>query len=460
MKKLYLMYFYITIFFVIFFNGCVENKKVSESSPNIIFIFTDDLGYGDLGIFGAEDIKTPHIDFIGKNGIKFTDFYSVSSVCTPSRAGLLTGRMPQRFGLNGVLFPDSHTGMPSSEYTIAELLNDNGYTTGIVGKWHLGHKHEYLPLQQGFDSFFGIPYSNDMASTVYMRGNDIVDHFPNQSLMTNKLTEESIDFIEKNKNNKFFLYLAHPMPHVPIYASEKFIGSSERGLYGDVIQEIDWSVGRIINKLKENNLLNNTLVIFSSDNGPWLTMGEFGGSSGKLSNGKMYTFEGGMRVPTLAMYIDYIPAGSQTNQIMSQLDWFPTFARLTNSEFSDKIILDGEDISAVLRGESDNNERDFLFFDYDKLEAYRLGDYKVKLPYEGWPGTWYKSPLDSHDTLLFNLSIDPGEKNNIFESNKELALILIEKMKKKYSSMGDLPPSIIIRTDADESHLDYLNIKK
>tara|TARA_A100000164_G_C21943711_1_gene792277 strand:- start:8302 stop:9684 length:1383 start_codon:yes stop_codon:yes gene_type:complete len=460
MKKFYLMYFYITIFFVIFFNGCVENKKVSESSPNIIFIFTDDLGYGDLGIFGAEDIKTPHIDFIGKNGIKFTDFYSVSSVCTPSRAGLLTGRMPQRFGLNGVLFPDSHTGMPSSEYTIAELLNDNGYTTGIVGKWHLGHKHEYLPLQQGFDSFFGIPYSNDMASTVYMRGNDIVDHFPNQSLMTNKLTEESIDFIEKNKNNKFFLYLAHPMPHVPIYASEKFIGSSERGLYGDVIQEIDWSVGRIINKLKENNLLNNTLVIFSSDNGPWLTMGEFGGSSGKLSNGKMYTFEGGMRVPTLAMYIDYIPAGSQTNQIMSQLDWFPTFARLTNSEFSDKIILDGEDISAVLRGESDNNERDFLFFDYDKLEAYRLGDYKVKLPYEGWPGTWYKSPLDSHDTLLFNLSIDPGEKNNIFESNKELALILIEKMKKKYSSMGDLPPSIIIRTDADESHLDYLNIKK
>ena len=167
-----------------------------------------------------------------------------------------------------------------------------------------------------------------------------------------------------------------------------------------------------------------------------------------------------MRVPTLAMYKDYIPAGSQTNQIMSQLDWFPTFARFTNSEFSDKIILDGEDISAVLRGESDNNERDFLFFDYDKLEAYRLGDYKVKLPYEGWPGTWYKSPLDSHDTLLFNLSIDPGEKNNIFESNKELALILIEKMKKKYSSMGDLPPSIIIRTDADESHLDYLNIKK
>lgn len=460
MKKLYLMYFYITIFFVIFFNGCVENKKISESSPNIIFIFTDDLGYGDLGIFGAKDIKTPHIDFIGKNGIKFTDFYSVSSVCTPSRAGLLTGRMPQRFGLNGVLFPDSHTGMPSAEYTIAELLNDNGYTTGIVGKWHLGHKHEYLPLQQGFDSFFGIPYSNDMASTVYMRGNDVVDHFPNQSLMTNKLTEESIGFIEKNKNSKFFLYLAHPMPHVPIYASEKFIGSSERGLYGDVIQEIDWSVGRIINKLKENNLLNNTLVIFSSDNGPWLTMDEFGGSSGKLSNGKMYTFEGGMRVPTLAMYKDYIPAGSQANQIMSQLDWFPTFARLTNSEFSDKIILDGEDISAVLRGESDNNERDFLFFDYDKLEAYRLGDYKVKLPYEGWPGTWYKSPLDSHDTLLFNLSIDPGEKNNIFESNKELALILIEKMKKKYSSMGDLPPSIIIRTDADESHLDYLNIKK
>ena len=460
MKKPHLMYFTILVLFIIIFNGCVNNRKINEISPNIIFIFADDLGYGDLGIFGAKDIKTPNIDFIGKNGIKFTDFYSVSSVCTPSRAGLLTGRMPQRFGLNGVLFPDSHTGMPSSEYTIAELLNDNGYTTGIIGKWHLGHKFEYLPLQQGFDSFFGIPYSNDMASTVYIRGNDVVDHFPNQSLMTNKLTKEAIGFIEKNKNNKFFLYLAHPMPHVPIYASEKFIGSSERGLYGDVIQEIDWSVGIIINKLKEYNLLNNTLVIFSSDNGPWLTMGEFGGSSGKLRNGKMYTFEGGMRVPTLAMYEGYIPAGTETNQIISQLDWFPTFASITNSEFSDKIILDGEDISDLLKGESNNNERDFLYFDYDNLEGYRLGNFKVKLPYAGWPGTWYKSPLDPHDTLLFDLSIDPGEKNNIFELNKEHALILIEKMKKKYSSMGDLPHSIVIRTDADESHLEYLKIKK
>ena len=231
-----------------------KDQSTFQKSPNIVFIFADDLGYGDIGSYGAEDISTPNIDFIAENGIKFNDFYSVSSVCTPSRAGMLTGRMPQRFGLNGVLFPDSHTGMPPSEYTIAELLKDNGYYTGIIGKWHLGHKYDFLPLQQGFDFFFGIPYSNDMASTAYFNGNDVIDYFPDQKVMTNRLTQEAISFIESNKKNKFYLYLAHPMPHVPIYASNNFIGSSNRGLYGDVIQELDWSVGEIINKLNELNL--------------------------------------------------------------------------------------------------------------------------------------------------------------------------------------------------------------
>lgn len=448
------------VIFLIIFISCDTETDNNEISPNIVFIFADDLGYGDLSSYGASDINTPNIDFIGKNGIKFTDFYSVSSVCTPSRAGMLTGRYPQRFGLNGVLFPDSHTGLPSSEYTIAELLRDNGYKTGMVGKWHLGHKYEFLPLQQGFDFFYGIPYSNDMASTVYFAGNDVVDYYPDQSQMTKKLTEEAVKYIDRNKENNFYLYVAHPMPHVPIYVSEKFRGSSDRGLYGDVIQELDWSVGEIIKRLEELNILDETLVIFSSDNGPWLTMRDMGGSAGELRNGKMYTFEGGMRVPTLAMMKGLIPEGIESNEIISQLDWMPTFASLTRTEISKEIAIDGDDITEILRGNSFEYERDYLFFDYEKLEAYRRGDWKVKLPYEGWPGSWYKSPIDSHDTLLFNLRKDPGEKNNIFDSNREMAKSLIDLMNVKYKEMGKLPESIVIRSDADESHLKELNIIK
>ena len=448
------------VIFLIIFISCDTETDNNEISPNIVFIFADDLGYGDLSSFGASDINTPNIDFIGKNGIKFTDFYSVSSVCTPSRAGMLTGRYPQRFGLNGVLFPDSHTGLPSSEYTIAELLRDSGYKTGMVGKWHLGHKYEFLPLQQGFDFFYGIPYSNDMASTVYFAGNDVIDYYPDQSQMTKKLTEEAVKYIDRNKENNFYLYVAHPMPHVPIYVSEKFRGSSDRGLYGDVIQELDWSVGEIIKRLEELNILDETLVIFSSDNGPWLTMRDMGGSAGELRNGKMYTFEGGMRVPTLAMMKGLIPEGIESNEIISQLDWMPTFASLSRSQIPKKVIIDGDDITEILRGNSFEYERDHLFFDYEKLEAYRRGDWKVKLPYEGWPGSWYKSPIDSHDTLLFNLRKDPGEKNNIFDSNREMAKSLIDLMNVKYKEMGKLPESIVIRSDADESHLKELNIIK
>ena len=448
------------VIFLIIFISCDTEKDNKEIPPNIVFIFADDLGYGDLSSYGASDINTPNIDFIGKNGIKFTDFYSVSSVCTPSRAGMLTGRYPQRFGLNGVLFPDSHTGLPSSEYTIAELLRDSGYKTGMVGKWHLGHKYEFLPLQQGFDFFYGIPYSNDMASTVYFAGNDVVDYYPDQSQMTKKLTEEAVKYIDRNKENNFYLYVAHPMPHVPIYVSEKFRGSSDRGLYGDVIQELDWSVGEIIKRLEELNILDETLVIFSSDNGPWLTMRDMGGSAGELRNGKMYTFEGGMRVPTLAMMKGLIPEGIESNEIISQLDWMPTFASLSRSQIPKEVIIDGDDITEILRGNSFEYERDYLFFDYEKLEAYRRGDWKVKLPYEGWPGSWYKSPIDSHDTLLFNLRKDPGEKNNIFDSNREMAKSLIDLMNVKYKEMGKLPESIVIRSDADESHLKELNIIK
>jgi len=250
------------------------------------------------------------------------------------------------------------------------------------------------------------------------------------------------------------------MPHVPIYASEDFIGSSERGLYGDVIQELDWSVGKIIEKLREKKLLDNTMIIFSSDNGPWLTMKEMGGSAGNLRNGKMYTFEGGMRVPTLAMLNGVIPPGTITNEITSQLDWFPTLASLSDSKIPDELILDGINLEKVLYGKKLSYEREILFFDYSRLEAYRKGDWKIKLPYEGWSGTWYKSPIDAHDTLLFNLVKDPGEKDNIFKENKKLGIELIQSMMIKYNELGVLPKSIVIRTDADESHLSDLNIFK
>ena len=292
--------------------SCKETKLTEVKTtdlPNIVYIFTDDLGYGDLSTFGAQDISTPNIDRLADEGIKFTDFYSASSVCSPSRAGLLTGRIPQRMGINSVFFPESFTGMPSQEITIAEMLKERHYKTGIVGKWHLGHRVEFLPLQQGFDTYFGIPYSNDMESVVYMRDNEVETFEVDQRYTTKTYTEESMKFIEENKDTPFFLYLSHNMPHVPIYASDDFIGTSKRGLYGDVIQEIDWSVGQILKKLEELDLLEDTLVIFSSDNGPWLVMQDHGGSAGILREGKQFTFDGGMRVPTLAMWKGKIPAG-------------------------------------------------------------------------------------------------------------------------------------------------------
>lgn len=438
----------------------IETQLISRDSlPNIIFIFADDLGYGDLSCFGAKDIKTPNIDRLANEGIKFTDFYSASPVCSPSRAALLTGRLPQRMGINGVFFPDSFTGMSPSEITIPELLKQKGYTSGIVGKWHLGHHCQFLPLQQGFDSYFGIPYSNDMSSVVYLRNNDVEEFKVDQHYTTQIYTHESLNFIDNNKDNPFFLYLAHNMPHVPIYASPEFEGTSERGLYGDVIQELDWSVGEILKKLDELKLLENTLIIFSSDNGPWLAMKDHGGSAGHLREGKMYTFDGGMRVPTVAMWKGKIKPNTIETDMASQMDWFPTFATITGADLPEDSILDGQDISEVLLGKGKRKSDTYLFLDGGTLEAYRKADWKVKLPYKGFTGNRGKNAVASHDTLLFNIRQDPSEKINLFESNKNLARQLLSEMRAKYDSLGSLPESLIIRGPQDKSHLDYLNNK-
>jgi len=238
--------------------------------PNIVFVFADDLGYGDIGAFGATDIKTPNIDQLAKDGLKFTDFYSAASLCTPSRASLLTGRHSVRMGISLVFMDDSIDGMPLEEITIAEALKKAGYATGMVGKWHLGHLDRYMPWNQGFDEFYGVPYSNDMGNFFWYE-NQQIDYQPiDQHYLTKRYTDKAVDFIDRHQSQPFFLYLAHSMPHVPLYASPEFEGSSERGLYGDVVQELDWSLGKVVAALRERGLLENTLVVFSSDNGPWL----------------------------------------------------------------------------------------------------------------------------------------------------------------------------------------------
>ncbi|HCD53373.1 MAG TPA: N-acetylgalactosamine-6-sulfatase [Balneolaceae bacterium] len=441
-----------------FITSCSNPEPTSEL-PNIIHVFVDDLGYGDVGAFGATDIKTPNIDRIADEGIKFTEFYSASSICSPSRAALLTGRYPQRMGIGQVFFPESFTGMPEEEITIAELLKKKEYATAIVGKWHLGHRKQYLPLNQGFDYYFGIPYSNDMESVVYMRGNEVVDFEVDQHYTTKTYTREAIDFIEREKDNPFFLYLAHSMPHVPIYASEQFEGTSERGLYGDVVQELDWSVGQIIQKLEDEKLLENTLLIFSSDNGPWLVMEDHGGSAGPLREGKQFTFEGGMRVPTVAMWKGKIVAGKVYEDLATQMDWFPTIAQMVGVPVPDDREIDGKDLSAVLFSDGERDGDTFFYFDDMELQAYRSGDYKVKKPYSGFPGAAWKQKVPAHDSLLINLKEDMGEQHNLYPEQPDFGISLFEEMNQARKELGAFPAPLIIRTGADNSHYRYLEQK-
>ena len=445
---------------LLLFSCTSQEEKVTESTlPNIVFIFTDDLGYGDIGAFGATDIQTPNIDRIAAEGIKFTSFLSASPVCSPSRAGLLTGRMPQRMGINAVFFPESLTGMDPEEITFAEMLKEKGYQTAHVGKWHLGHLEKYLPLNQGFDQYFGIPYSNDMTSVVYLRDNDVETFDVDQTYTTQKYTEESLRFIDKAAGAPFLLYLAHNQPHVPIYASPDFQGKSERGLYGDVIQEIDWSVGQILKKLEEKGLMEKTLIVFSSDNGPWLVMEDHGGSAGPLREGKQYTFEGGLRVPTVAMWKGKIEAGQVYEDLATQMDWFPTFAKIVGAEVPQDREIDGKDLSAVLF-ENGNREGDtYLYYMLASQEGYREGDWKIKRPFAGFAGTRGMKKVEAHDTLLFNLRNDPGETTNLAGENPEKTAQMMRAMELAVKQLGPLPESKVVRTPQDNSHYEYLEKK-
>ena len=465
------------ILFIIslFLISCSEDRTLQKISsienPNIVLIFMDDLGYGDIMQFGSINYETPHINKLAKEGMLFTNFYSVQAVCSASRAALLTGSYPNRIGISGALMPYSTTGLNENEITIAELLKEKGYATSIFGKWHLGFQEKFLPLNHGFDTFLGIPYSNDMWP-VDFDGNQISDSsdwrkksYPqlplienfnkideirtleDQAKLTTLLTERSVEFINNNKDNPFFLYVPHPMPHVPIAVSNKFKGKSPQGLYGDLMMEIDWSVGEIVKALKQNNLEENTLVIYTSDNGPWLNFGNHAGSTGGLREGKGTSFEGGQRVPTIMKWAKVISAGSISNNIAATIDVFPTIDNIVSSELP-KHKIDGVDISSILEGRRDSNPRDHLYYYYGKnnLEAVRKDNWKLVFPHEsrsyknvlpkndGHPGPYSKFTAEY---ALYNLRRDPGEEYNVKELYPEIVKELEDLAEIARNDLGD-----------------------
>jgi len=420
----------------------------NNNSPNYIVIFVDDMGYGDLGVYGNPTISTPYLDKMAYEGQKWTQFYSAASVCTPSRAALLTGRLPVRSGMasskNPVLFPNSLSGLPATELTLAEKLKEKNYKTAIVGKWHLGHTKNYLPNNHGFDYYFGIPYSNDMdkinnnnywseyenkelSSDSYnvplMENFDIIERPVDQTTITSRYVDKTLQLINNYKNDNFFIYLSHNLPHIPLYASKRFLGKSKRGLYGDVIEEIDYGVGLIINELKKLNLDKKTIVVFTSDNGPWLVYKSHSGSAGLLRNGKGTTWEGGVRVPTIFWGANIKPG--LINEIGSTLDIYTTFLALAKIDTQKNMIVDGYDLSETLLRKKESQRDEMFFYKGDELFAVRLGDFKLHLK----TTDWFKEPKKHNPPLLFNLNIDPSEKFNISSKNPEKVKEILELIK-------------------------------
>ena len=339
--------------------------------PNLVIIFCDDLGYGDLGCYGSR-IRTPNLDRMAAEGMRFMQHISANPVCSPSRASLLTGRYPTRVGVPRVLNPKDTTGLPKDELTLAEMLKPLGYKTMCIGKWHLGHLPEFLPTNRGFDEYFGIPYSNDMKPTPLLHNTETVEEPARQETLTQRYTEHALRFLREAKDSPFFLYFAHTFPHIPLHVSPRFRGRSPLGLYGDVVEEIDWSVGEVLGALKQLGLEDRTLVLFSSDNGPW-----YQGSPGRLRGRKGSTWEGGVRVPFLARWPGRIPKGRVSNALTSMMDIVPTFLKLAGAPPPPK-PLDGVDIWPILSGQREELEREaLLYFDNIHLQCARWGRWKL-----------------------------------------------------------------------------------
>ncbi len=425
---------------------CSHDKKPLDGPPNIVLLFADDLGYGDLGCYGHPTIKTPNLDRLATEGVRFTSFYAAASSCTPSRAALLTGRYPLRVNLPFVLGPDSEIGLSPEELTLAGVLKAKGYRTKAVGKWHLGHaKDEFLPTSHGFDEYFGLLYSNDMMPPWVQtdkplqlwRDTEPIEYPVEQSTLTTRYTDEAVKFIEESKGDPFFLYLAYSMPHVPIHTRKDFQGSSRAGLYGDVIETIDWSTGEVLRALSQAGVEQNTIVVFTSDNGPWLNMPPrmfqedivkpwHAGSPGPFTRGaKGTSFEGGFRVPAIIKWVGQVPEHHTYREIATTMDLFVTLAKACGAELPLGLTLDGIDLAPFLNRGQGPSDREFLYFQGRKLEAIRIGKWKLRIGAEiGEDST----AVEGARVQLFDLEIDPAERYNVAERYPESVARLRDRL--------------------------------
>lgn len=445
-------------------------QSVSVSRPNIVLIYMDDMGWGDVDAYGGIGYRTPHLDQLAAEGMRFTSYYSVQPICSASRAAILTGCYPNRIGIHGALMPHSSFGLSDKEETIAGMLKQVGYVTGIIGKWHLGDAKKFLPLQHGFDEYFGLPYSNDMWPMNYdghpfkdtssrkarfpplplMEGNKVLRYIrtmDDQNMLTTWYTRRAIDFIGRHSSQPFFLYLAHSMVHVPLGVSDKFRGKSQQGLFGDVMMEIDWSVGQVMAALKKDGLEKKTLVIFASDNGPWLMFGNHAGSAGGLREGKSTTWDGGVREPFIVRWPGVIPAGTVCNRLAANIDVLPTLAAVTGAPLPPRKI-DGVSILPLLKEVRGANPRDHIFFYYrsNDLQAIRQGSWTLMLPHtyrsaehevpgkDGWPG---KLHTDSTGLALYDERRDPGERYDVKDENPKVVARMLRLAENAREDLGD-----------------------
>jgi arylsulfatase/arylsulfatase A len=435
-----------------------------DGPPNVILLLADDLGFGDVGVYGATGFETPSLDRMAAEGVRFTSFYAPNPACSPTRAAIMTGSYAPRVGIPEVLSPRSRRGLNPAEVTIAELLREQGYATIAVGKWHLGDHPTFLPTNHGFDSYFGIPYSNDMspvkannpregANAWYpelplVRDTTIVEREPDQTQLTRRYTEEVVRFVEDNAKQSFFVYLAYSFPHVPLWASERFAGTTERGLYGDVVAEIDWSVGEILAALRRLGLDGKTVVVFTSDNGPWLVFGNHAGSAGPFREGKATTFEGGHRVPTIFRWPGRIPAGREITELATGMDLLPTFARLAGATLPSEQVLDGHDLWPLLSGAEDavSPYERFFYYRSGELQAVRSGKWKLHVPHrypsmvgaevgeDGIPGRYAHGEIG---VALYDLDADPGEHVDVAEQHPDVVERLLGLVEWAREDIGD-----------------------
>lgn len=464
----------LVLFGLSIYTGQLFAQKTSK--PNVIIVFMDDMGYGDLVSFGAIGYQTPGLDRFAANGMRFTSFYTPQATCTPSRAALLTGTYPNRINMYGAFTPNSGIGLNSNEVTIAEMLKTVGYRTSMIGKWHLGNEPAFLPTTQGFDEYYGIPYSNDMWPVDYGKMSSSPDQLKykknpilpllhcsssqvipdtalkiltmnDQAKLTTLYTERAVQFIKQKKKSPFFLYLAHSMPHAPIAVSDKFKGKSEQGLYGDVMMEIDWSMQQIVKTLKEEGKDENTLIIFSSDNGPWLIFGNQNGNTAGLREGKGTSWEGGTRVPCIVSWPAVIPKGIVNNKLTSTIDILPTLAAITGAQLPSHKI-DGVNLLTLWKGEDVKPRNEFVYYyNRNDLEAVRIDHWKLVFPHhypsyenvlpgnDGFVGPRGSGKVDS--LKLYDLRRDPGERYNVISQNPDVVVRLQELANRTRKDLGD-----------------------